>query len=239
MGSVFKFKQFEVDQQGCAMRINTDGVLLGAIVQHGGPLRILDVGTGTGVIAMMMAQRFPAAFVDAVEIDEGASATAARNFNSSVFKDRLHAFHTDIASFESTNGYDLIVSNPPFFVNDLKNPEGRKSLARHADDDFFEGLVIKAEMLLSPEGLFWLILPVKQAEFVVRKAAELQLTPLRAVDICSDINKPVIRKIIGLGRKQFFQDVVFLEQETFYIYSPDGGYTDAYKLLLKDFFLAF
>jgi tRNA1Val (adenine37-N6)-methyltransferase len=239
MGSVFKFKQFEVDQSGCAMRINTDGVLLGAIAQHSSPSRILDIGTGTGVIAMMMAQRFPAALVDAVEIDEEASITAERNFNSSLFKDRIIAFRNDIASFERTNRYDLIVSNPPFFVNDLKNPEGRKSLARHTDDDFFEGLLRKSEELLTATGLLWLILPVKQADFVTTMASDKGLELQQEINICSDLHKPVIRKIICLGRKQFFQNVSSLQQETFYIYASDGVYTNAYKLLLKDFFLAF
>ena len=88
--SIFKFKQFEVDQTGCAMKINTDGVLLAAIAESTAPKRILDIGTGTGVIALMLAQRFPNAFVEAVEIDEQASATAERNFQSSVFSSINH-----------------------------------------------------------------------------------------------------------------------------------------------------
>ncbi|TDQ08137.1 tRNA1(Val) (adenine(37)-N6)-methyltransferase [Pedobacter metabolipauper] len=234
MGSIFKFKQFEVSQSGCAMKINTDGVILGAIAQQDSPLRVLDVGTGTGVIAMMLAQRFPAAVIDAVEIDESAASAAAFNFNNSKFADRLKASHGDIGSYEPGRKYDLIVSNPPYFVNDLKNPEKRKQLARHADELFFEILVKKIAELLTENGKAWLILPVKQAEYVVKQAREYGLSLCRQINVCSDEQKPIIRHIICLSA---------LEQryksEMFYIYQDQGVYTQAYKTLLKDFFLAF
>jgi tRNA1Val (adenine37-N6)-methyltransferase len=234
MGSIFKFKEFEVEQRDCAMRINTDGVLLAAIVQHGNPLHVLDIGTGTGVIAMMMAQRFPCALVDAIEIDEPAALRAKQNFSASPFAERLRAVHTSMEVYDTAKKYDLIISNPPFFVKDLKNPESRKSVARHAGEHFFEALILKAGQLLSTEGLLWLILPVKQADFVIDKARSQNLALLREISICSDISKPVIRKVICLGRKP-----APLQQQRFYIYEAEGVYTDAYKHLLKDFFLAF
>lgn len=234
MGNVFRFKQFEVDQEGCAMRINTDGVLLAAIAAHVKPSRILDIGTGTGVIAMMMAQRFPDALIDAVEIDGLAALAAAGNFRSSQFAGRISAFHIDIAAYEPGLKYDLIISNPPFFVNDLKNPENRKSLARHAAEDFFEALVLKAAALLSRTGVLWLILPVKTADLLVNRAKEAGLLLCREISISSDNSKPVIRKVIALASSK-----EKAELESFYIYETEGVYTDAYKSLLKDFFLAF
>ncbi|RZM28901.1 MAG: methyltransferase domain-containing protein [Pedobacter sp.] len=234
MGNVFRFKQFEVDQEGCAMRINTDGVLLAAIATHMQPSRILDIGTGTGVIAMMMAQRIPAALIDAVEIDGSAAIAAAGNFKASPFADRTSAFHTDIAAYEPETRYDLIISNPPFFVNDLKNAESRKSLARHADEDFFETLILKATTLLRETGVLWLILPVKSANQVISAGKTAGLALHREISVCSDIAKPVIRKIIALGRT-----AAAIESENFYIYEAEGTYTHAYKALLKDFFLAF
>ena len=126
--SIFKFKQFEVDQTGCAMKINTDGVLLAALVESDNPKNILDVGTGTGVLALMMAQRFPKAYVEAVEIDEQASATAKQNFHLSVFSNRLTVHNMAIEYYNPTEQFDLINSNPPFFVNDLKNAEQKKGL---------------------------------------------------------------------------------------------------------------
>lgn len=234
MGSLFRFKQFEVEQSGCAMRINTDGVLLGAIVAQQQPQLILDIGTGTGVIAMMLAQRFPQAAVTAVEIDEAAAFRAASNFEASPFAARLQVQHSDIATFQTEHRYDLMVSNPPYFVNDLKNPELRKGLARHADEDFFEGLLRKASALLSEKGMFWVILPAKQAELLVVNAVLFKLFPRQIIHVHSDVSKSEFRQIVCFS----FTDGPVLH-ENFYIYSAQGVYTDAYKTLLKDFFLAF
>lgn len=237
MGSIFRFKQFQVDQQGCAMKINTDGVILGAIVGFSSAAsgyRALDIGTGTGVIAMMLAQRFNAALIDAVEIDESAAQTARLNFFNSPFFDRLSVFNQDIASFEPEFYYDLIVSNPPYFVNDLKSLEKRKSIARHAEDSFFESLISKSSNLLTDDGLFWLILPVKQADLVLNMAGGYGLYLKSVVSIQSDFSKPVIRKVICLSKHN-----EKFKEETFYIYESEKVYTEVYRQLLKDFFLAF
>ena len=234
MGSLFRFKQFSVDQSGCAMKINTDGVLIGGIVTADAPSRILDVGTGTGVIAMMLAQRFPAAQVEAVEIDASAASTAEKNFAASPFSARLAVHTGDILNFETAFGYDLIISNPPFFVNDLKNPEAAKRLARHADADFFVGLLRKVAGLLNPGGECWLILPVKQAEALVVQAVLYKLFPRRIIHVHSDESKPEIRQVICFS----FANTAVVHED-FYIYAAQGLYTEAYTSLLKDFFLAF
>lgn len=234
MGNIFKFKQFEVNQSGCAMKINTDGVLLGAIVEQPGARQILDIGTGTGVIAMMLAQRFPAAQVEAVEIDELAAVAAEANFRDSAFAANCRVTHSDFASYASGKCFDLVVSNPPYFVNDLKNPELRKGIARHTDSDFFESMLLRVAGLLHKSGSFWYILPVKQAENLIGIAATHALFPRKVIHLHSDENKPEFRWIVCLE---------FSEQETahqnFYIYQQEGVYTAAYKALLKDFFLAF
>jgi len=234
MGSIFRFKHFEVDQAGCAMRINTDGVLLAAIAAHQDPKHLLDIGTGTGVIALMLAQRYPDAFVDAVEIELSAAEAAYSNFENSPFEARMNLFPGDVADFEPGYEYDLVVSNPPYFVNDLKNPEQRKSLARHADEDFFESLARKVASLLSDNGVFWVILPVKQAEELIYKAVLFGLFPSRMIHVYSDEEKPQFRQIICFS----FADAG-KKEEDFYIYASPGIYTEAYVALLKDFFLAF
>jgi len=234
MGSIFKFKKFEIDQKGCAMKINTDGVLLAAIADHALPLAILDIGTGTGVIALMLAQRFPSAKVDAVEIDESAAAAAEKNAAHSPFADRTAVHYTSFERFTSTVKYDLIVSNPPYFVNDLKSTEKRKEIARHADEDFFEMLLHKAASFLNDSGSLWLILPVKQAENVVVNAVLYKLFPSKIVHVYSDAAKSSFRQIICLD----FMNKG-LEQEHVYIYEAEGKYTNQYKQLLRDFFLAF
>jgi tRNA1Val (adenine37-N6)-methyltransferase len=166
---MFRFKQFNVDQTGCAMKINTDGVLLGALAEADQPKTILDIGAGTGVIALMLAQRFADAKIDAVEIDETAAATAGRNFAGSPFADRLYLYAD---SFENhldkhpDRKYDLIVSNPPFYINSLGSPGARKSLAKHTDKQFFETLIETVAKHLAPIGNFWLILPLETAQLV-------------------------------------------------------------------------
>ena len=232
--SIFKFKQFDIDQTGCAMKINTDGVLLGAIVSHPSPKRILDIGTGTGVIALMLAQRFADAVIDAVEIDRQAAETAGRNFQLSVFSERLSISHTAIEQYNHPGKFDLIVSNPPFFVNDLKNEEVRKGIARHADEDFFSLLVEKSNSLLADDGQIWLILPVKQADEVIDIASQYNLSLAERINIQSDENKPTFRQIICLKKGE-----TLLIESDFNIYESLKEHTKAYKLLLKDFFLAY
>lgn len=232
--SIFKFKQFEVDQTGCAMRINTDGVLIAAIADHLAPKRILDIGTGTGVIALMLAQRFQEAEIQAVEIDAQAAMAAGKNFQTSIFSDRLKINHTSIETYSNDEKFDLIVSNPPFFVNDLKNKEERKGIARHATEDFFELLNQKSSRLLTNCGALWLILPVKQAIEVVASASKYELLLSHRINIYSDENKSSFRQIICLAKEERA-----LVETDFYIYESLGKHTLEYKQLLKDFFLAF
>lgn len=232
--SIFKFKQFEVDQTDCAMRINTDGVLIAAMANHERPKNILDIGTGTGVIALMLAQRFPDANIHAVEIDEQATKTAERNFQQSSFADRLMIKNIGIEQFSYSQQFDLIVSNPPFFVNDLKSEEPRKGIARHADEDFFSMLIEKSNKLLADEGLIWLVLPVKQADEVINISTNFNLSLIERIHIHSDVNKPTFRQVICLKKGE-----AALRESDFYIYESLKQHTIAYKVLLQDFFLAF
>lgn len=234
MKNAFRFKQFEIDQTGCAMKINTDGVLLGAVADKPAALRVLDVGTGTGVIAMMLAQRFAGAVVHAVEIDEQAARAAEKNAEGSPFSGRLKVFHSSIETYTAEEPYDLIVSNPPYFVNDLKNSEHRKGIARHTDAIFFEQLLNRVDALLSRDGRFWFILPVKQSMNIIELAATYGLKPGVVIHVHSDMQKPEIRQIVCLD----YSDKT-VQHQNLYIYAAMGVYTDAYKLLLKDFFLAF
>lgn len=232
--SIFKFKQFEVDQTGCAMKINTDGVLIGAIADHSSPKNILDIGSGTGVIALMLAQRFPEANVHAVEIDVQAAETAGRNFEASIFNERLTIDNIAIEQYNSNRHFDLIVSNPPFFVNDLKNEEERKGIARHANEAFFELLIAKANDLLTENGKIWLVLPVKQADEVVKIASALKLHLFQRINLRSDLTKPTFRQIICLDKQPGNR-----KESDFYIYDSLKVHTEQYRILLKDFFLAY
>nr|WP_295677071.1 methyltransferase [uncultured Mucilaginibacter sp.] len=234
---MFHFKQFSVDQSGCAMKINTDGVLLGAITEAVDPKTILDIGTGTGVIALMLAQRFINAKIDAVEIDESAAKTAGRNFESSVFHDRLNIYSSSIEAFFEKypdKKYDLIVSNPPFYVDSLKPPGAKKALAKHTDIDFFETLISKISVGLNPAGLCWLVLPMSLREQVVEYAEINGLHVQDVIEVRSYQESTPHRMIINLSPV----DILFVESEIT-IYKSKGVYSEMYRALLQPYFLAF
>ena len=235
--SVFRFKQFAVDQTGCAMKINTDGVLLGAMAHAGVPKRVLDVGTGTGVIALMLAQRFPMANIHALEIDVLAADTAARNFSGSPYADRLSCHAVALADFEPEAPYDLMVSNPPFFLHSLKNEDIRKRMARHTDMAFFAQLLDRSQRWLNPAGSLQLILPAPLADVVSRKAIDDYGMAVHTVTmIRSYTSHPPIRHVVTLGK---VRNAEGCETREFLIYERRGVYSPAYRKLLKDFFLAF
>ena len=155
----FTFQKFTIHQDRCAMKVGTDGVLLGAWA-HGGK-RILDIGTGTGLVAIMMAQRFADAHVTAVEIDHNAALQACYNAKCSPFASRIGIVETSIQNFEvyGTQLFDSIVSNPPFFTDSLKNPDSQRATARHADTLTYRDLFTAVKRLLVEDGEFSAIIP--------------------------------------------------------------------------------
>lgn len=235
MGDVFKFKQFEVDQAGCSMRINTDGVLLAVKAIEGSVDRALDIGTGTGVIAMMLAQLLPGAFIEAIDIDQGAFSCADNNFKNSPFSDRLAVYHSDIKDFESDVRYNLIVSNPPFFLNSLKNSNERKTLSRHGSIQFYDALFNKCDHLLTETGSFTVIWPIGVRDHILtqKQTANLHLT--KEIYISSFIDSAPFR-IISSFKKLPDRAVL---TENFHIYKEEGVYSEAYLKLLKPFFIKY
>ena len=158
----FKFKHFEIHQDRCAMKVGTDGVLLGAWALGG--KRILDIGSGTGLISLMMAQRYPEAQVVGIDLDAEACAEARENVAASLFADRVNIVDCRLQDYESVEKFDAIVSNPPFFLNSLKNPDSKRSMARHADSLPFRELFRGVKLLLSDDGVFSAIVPVEVLE---------------------------------------------------------------------------
>ena len=158
----FKFKHFEIHQDRCAMEVGTDGVLLGAWALGG--KRILDIGSGTGLISLMMAQRYPEAQVVGIDLDAEACAEARENVAASPFADRVNIVDCRLQDYESVEKFDAIVSNPPFFLNSLKNPDSKRSMARHADSLPFRELFRGVKLLLSDDGVFSAIVPVEVLE---------------------------------------------------------------------------
>lgn len=232
--SIFRFKEFSINQDGSAMKINTDGVLLAAKARVCNPAKILDIGAGTGVISLMLAQRFPNAIIDALEINEKASVCAMNNFTDSPFAERLNVHASDFRVFEPFVKYDLIISNPPFFVNSLKNPDQAKMTARHADEDFFEHLFSKTHDWLSDSGSFQIILPLSIKEFIEEKGFLKRWCIHHTLRIRSFEHTEIIRVILGLSKQK-----KEYHQEDFVIYQEKGIYTKDYRSLLQPFFLNF
>ncbi|MDB5287741.1 MAG: methyltransferase protein [Mucilaginibacter sp.] len=235
--SIFKFKQFNVDQTGCAMKINTDGVLLGTLAEANDPQNILDIGTGTGVIAIILAQRFTVAKIDAVEIDEGAAKTAHKNFNNSPFAYRMLAHAAGFETFFEQHAgkkFDLIVSNPPFFLNSLESPGIKKNLARHTDEGFYERLIKAVAKHLTETGTCQLILPIPTSNLVKYLLPKYQLYLQKQICIYSFPGDEAHREMLIIGNTQ-----TSIIEENFVIYDHPKVYSAAYQIALKEFFTIF
>jgi tRNA1Val (adenine37-N6)-methyltransferase len=233
---MFRFKQFNVDQTGCAMKINTDGVLLGALSEANNPQSILDIGTGTGVIALMLAQRFERAKIDAVEIDETAAATAGSNFEGSPFAGRLNVFPIGFETFlgQSDRQYELIVSNPPFHINSLESPGAKTNLAKHADENFFERLLGGIAKHLNEDGKCYLILPLQTAVLVKVIMLKFGLNLEKLIRILSYPDSAPHREILVLSL-----DNTREADGQFVIYKEPKVYSNEYQDALSPFFTIF
>lgn len=237
MTDIFHFKKFQINQSGCAMKVNTDGVLLAALANPINTKRILDIGTGTGLIALMLAQRFEKAIIDAVEIEESAASRAKTNFEESPYSARLHVFHNSIEHYFSSSDetYDLIISNPPFFINSLKSENVKKEQARHTNKDFFSDLLNQSFIKLKPEGFLILILPLETASLIddlLISIPNLYLNEL--IMIHSFADSIPHRKILKIGFNS-----TELNLKDFVIYESRGIYSSEYQNLLKDFLTIF
>jgi tRNA1Val (adenine37-N6)-methyltransferase len=232
--SWFQFKHFRINQDRCAMKISTDAVLLGALAESKFPKNILDIGTGTGVIALMMAQRFPEASVSAVELDDKAAAQAEENFLASKFANRLCLFHSRIQDYNTSNQFDLIVSNPPYFANHLKANVKERNQALHTDTLSFEDLLAQVLRLLKNSGRFWLILPPYQSAIFQKLALEKSLYPKRIFSLQDNPEKPVHREIV-----EFSFEETEIKCFEIVIKNGDGSPNASYSNLVADFLLNF
>lgn len=237
MGSVeFRFRQFTIQQPRAAMRVGTDGVLLGAWARADAPKRILDIGTGTGLIALMMAQRFPAAEVNAVEVEEGARLDALENFSRSSWADRIRIVGYDILDFAASQpagGYDLIVCNPPFFRDSLPNARNVYTLARHQGELRVETLFKAARHLLGAEGTFSMVYPHEGLSELRSVALSAGLFLKRWCEVRSKLDKPWSRVLSEWTPKQ--QTAI---HESHVLMDEHGsGYSKEHRDLTRDFYL--
>jgi tRNA1Val (adenine37-N6)-methyltransferase len=231
----FQFKQFTIQQDKTAMKVGTDGVLLGAWANLDFyPNSILDIGAGTGLIALMMAQRSDAETIDAIELNDEAYEQTVENFESSDWADRLFCYHASLAEFtdEIDEKYDFIISNPPFYRSTYKELSEERAMARHAESLTYADLLESTSKLLSENGYCAFIIPFEEEENFLKIVAENQLYPNRITRVRGAIYTAIKRSLLQLS---------FLKTETIFteltLELSRHNYTEEYKSLVQDFYL--
>ncbi|KVV13681.1 tRNA1(Val) (adenine(37)-N6)-methyltransferase [Flavobacterium sp. TAB 87] len=233
---MFQFKQFSIQQDKTAMKVGTDGVLLGSWAPTKNVnFSVLDIGAGTGLIALMLAQRCNAQQIDALEIDEEAYEQCVDNFENSPWADRLFCFHAGLDEFmeEPEDEYDLIVSNPPFYSEDYKTTDEKRDLARFEDALPFEDLIEAADLLLSENGIFAVIIPFKEEQRFIALAFQFELYPTKITRVRGTPTSEIKRSLLAFSRiekSNYPLDELVIE-------ITRHNYTPEYIELTKDFYL--
>jgi tRNA1Val (adenine37-N6)-methyltransferase len=234
--SKFHFKQFSVQQEKSAMKIGTDAVLLGAWCPiDNNPFSILDIGSGTGILSLMLAQRTNAKQIDAIEIEETAYEECVENFENSPWSDRLYCYHAGLDEFvdDPEDEYDLIISNPPFYSEDFKTQNLTRDLARFQDAMPFEELVEAADLLLSENGIFAVVVPYKEEAHFIELCADVELFPIKITRVKGSHTTPIVRSLLAFKRFE----IPTLTTNELVVEINRHEYTDDYINLTKDFYL--
>ncbi len=235
MSKPFHFKQFTIHQDRCAMKIGTDGVLLGAWTPlANAPESILDIGAGTGIIALMLAQRSTAETIDAIEIAEAAYEQCMDNFEQSPWADRLFCYHAGLDEFveEIEDRYELIVSNPPFYSEAMASGSTARDLARQNQSLPFGELLEGVSKLLSPEGVFTTIIPNKEEAAFKEIAATYGLLPKHITHVKGTATATIKRSMLA-----FTFSAEDTQEDTLVIEHARHEYTAAYTALTQEFYL--
>ncbi|WP_264560237.1 tRNA1(Val) (adenine(37)-N6)-methyltransferase [Flavobacterium sp. N2270] len=232
----FYFKQFTIHQDRCAMKIGTDAVLLGAwspIPKN--IFSVLDIGSGTGVLSLMLAQRTLAEQIDAIEIDEEAYEQCVQNFENSNWGDRLFCYHAGLDEFVQEmedESYDLIISNPPFYTDEYKSDTEKRNVARFQDALPFEELIDSAANLLNEFGVFSVIIPCKEEEKFIQIAKQFHLHPFKITRVKGTPNSELKRSLLAFT----WDEQITIEDELI-IEVTRHQYTQEYIQLTKEFYL--
>lgn len=230
----FQFRQFIVHQQRCAMKVGTDGTLLGAwAAAPSVKCRILDIGTGTGLIALMMAQRFPESEVIGIDINPEAVAQARENVRLSPFSERITIDQQDLMKFNDTEGFDVIVSNPPYFVDSLECPDDQRTMARHTVSLTYDGLIRQAFRLLKDDGSLSLVIPA-ESRSLIESAASLSGFFLSRVCLVKTTPRKQPKRQLIEFRKHSVKELIIEEG----IIEDSPNVRSAwYQQLTKDFYI--
>ncbi len=238
MGNTFfKFKQFIIHQDKCAMKVCTDSCLFGAWTAHqliNRPInKVLDIGTGTGVLSLMIAQKINTK-IDAVDINKDACNQAKTNFQISPWKDRIKIYHNDISTFNKNDLYDLIMCNPPFYQQSLQSPDSSINEARHDVTLKSIDLVKKVKSLLKPGGYFSVLLPYYLSSTFINMAVQHDLILSESLNVRDTNKSPFIRTVLlfSINKNPVVENSIIIKDD-------DGNYSFAFKYLLRDYYLAF
>lgn len=236
--SVFRFKQFSVTQAESAMKVGTDAMLLGSLVMADRPDQILDIGSGTGVISLMMAQRFAEANICGIELDDASANESRENFQNSPWSDRLSIVSSDLLEFKFKQKFDLIVSNPPYYQSRLENQDARKSQARHEAALPMDAMLKKVRTLLNDDGSFWVIIPAEISTIWMGTAETLGFQCIGRKDVYGKKGGTIKRVILEFGLSKINidrQEVILTSEDIITIRDVDNSYTDQYIELTKEF----
>jgi len=235
--SAFHFKQFSIEQDKCAMKVSLDACVFGALCETDKAKRILDIGTGTGLLSLMMAQRSHA-HIDAIELDEQAAQQAIQNIESSPFSKQVRVHTANIKQFKGAKKYDLVVCNPPFFSDHLKGPNTQRNQARHNDGLSFMELNGSIIEHLHENGRAWILLPCSEFENFMANARQLGLQLDQKWLLSSRPQKVPHRVIFSLAHTS--SQISMEPANTLCVHSEHGPeYTQAFKSLLKHYYLKF
>lgn len=234
---MFYFKKFSIQQDQCAMKVCTDSCLFGAWAtewlqkQSFQQQTILDIGTGTGLLALMLAQKTNAC-IEAVEIDAAAARQAAQNIAGSSWATRIHVHHLAVQDLHAGKKFDFVISNPPFYQNDLVSPGKEKNMAKHHISLSLDGLFMIAGNQLSKDGALAILLPFRRRDYAVKSAAEQGLFPAKETLVKQTATHSYFRSMMI-----FMPKVTNRELDEISIKGINGGYTDEFIALLKDYYL--
>ena len=239
MSKPFQFKEFNVNQDRCDMKIGTDGVLLGAWTSiETNPFSVLDIGAGTGVLALMIAQRSQAQTIEAIEIDDNAFEQCSSNFENSPWADRLFCYHAALLEFveEVDDEFDLIICNPPFYSEDYKTDNKARDLARFNDAMPFEHLIYAIAHLLSENGTFSVVIPFKEENHLIDLASKVGLFLNRSLHVKGNPDSEIKRSLLEFSYKNTEVIPIAIGTELI-IETARHQYTEDYINLTKDFYL--
>lgn len=227
---VFHFKHFSIIQEGASMKVGTDAMILGSLIPKGKYINALDVGTGTGVLALMIAQKNPKLSITAIDIDAVNVALASKNFKNSLWSKNLTVKKENFFFFKSNQMFDLIFSNPPFYLTDLGSSSSRKLSSKHLSSDFLDIFFKQAASMLSNNGVFWLILPYNNFNewtLVARNYGLIICSLIHVYGRESNCNRIVVE-----FKKKFTKKV---KESNLIIRDQKGAYSEEYKILTKEF----